>query len=148
MTKLDTATPNGACYAVFRKNNKILFVYRSNTDWMKDHYGLAAGKLEKDETFSQGVIREAKEEVGVSLDQKNLKQILTIHRRADDGNTWVDVFFEIKKWIGDPFNAEPELHGTIEWLNPKNLPQNVIPMIKFAIKQIEAGNSYAEYGWS
>lgn len=43
----DIETPYTAVYLVFRKNNKVAFVLRSNTDWMEGYYGLPAGKVEK-----------------------------------------------------------------------------------------------------
>lgn len=114
---------------------------------MDGQYGLVAGKVEVGESYLKGAVREAKEEAGVDIKTKDLKQILTIHRKEDDTNTWVDVFFETTKWKSEPHNAEPQVHSKIEWLDPGNLPKNVIPMIMFAFKQIKAGKNYAEYGW-
>ena len=143
----DTATPYIASYVlVTDKNGHIAFVLRANTPWMNGFYGLPSGKVENNETFMQGAIREAKEEVGVTIKPEKLKYLMAIHRKGDDSE-WVDVYFEALKWEGEPYNAEPHMHSELAWLDPKNLLANVIPSVKFALEQIVAGHNYAEYGW-
>ena len=144
----DTARPHIASYIVFRKEGKVAFLLRSGTSWMNGYYGLPAGKVENDESFTAGAVREAKEEVGVNIKSQHLKPLLTIHRKAyGHAPLWVDVYFEAERWEGDLINAEPTVHSEITWLDPSNLPENVIPAVTFAIEQIQAGQTYAEYGW-
>lgn len=142
----DSATPYIACFTILRKDGKVAFVLRENTSWMNGFYGLPAGKVENDETFSQGAIREAKEEAGVTIAPEDIKHAFTMHRKGDDSE-WVDIFFEATKWQGEPFNAEPTVHKELAWLDLKNLPDNMVPSVKEALLQIEAGKIYAEYGW-
>jgi len=146
----NTAHPHIASYVIIRNDkNQIAFVLRANTSWMNDHYGLPSGKVEEDESYIQGAVREAEEEVGIKIKAEDLKHIITIHRyeKSSHAADWVDVYFETAKWRGEPFNAEPKVHSKLAWLDPQNLPKNVIPSVKFALEQIEAGNNYAEYGW-
>lgn len=144
----NTATPYIASYVLLEKDGKIAFVLRSGTDWMNDYYGLPSGKVEHDEPFLEAAVREAKEEVGVDINIEDLEPVLTVHRKASDSAPyWVDMFFKAKKWQGEPFNAEPHVHSELAWLDPKNLPENVIPSVKDALEHIEAGKIYAEYGW-
>lgn len=146
---LGTAQPYIATYAILKRDNKILCVLRGKTGWMNDKYGLTSGKVEHNETFLQAALREAKEEAGVTIKESDLHHVLTMHRyeAGDDYPDWVDVFFEATSWEGEPYNAEPERHNKIEWLDPHNLPDNMIPAIRFAIEQIELGNNYCEFGW-
>ncbi len=150
MNKFGTATPYIASYVLLKKGNKILFILRSNTSWMDGKWGIAAGKVENDETYAEAAIREAKEEAGVKVKATDLHPVLTIHRKEaeDKTNIWVDVFFEATKWEGDPYNAEPHVHAKVEWFDLNKLPDNIVPMLGFALKQIKAGKIYAEYGWS
>ncbi len=142
----DTATPRVASYLVVRKEGKIAFVLRSGTNWMNDYYGLPSGKVEKEESFSAGAQREGLEEVGITIARDKLHFIHTMHRM--EGDDWVDVYFEVSDYEGDIYNAEPHMHSELAWLDPKNLPKNVIPSVRYAIEQIEAGNMYSEYGWA
>lgn len=141
----DTAKPYIASYVIVHKNGKIASVLRSNTGWMDGFYGLPAGKVEKDEQFSTAAIREALEEVGIKVAPNDLKFIHVMHRRAE--TDWVDIFFQAAKWEGEPTNAEPDVHSEVAWLDLNDLPENVIPAVRYALEQIEAGKTYSEFGW-
>lgn len=145
----DTATPYVASYVVLRRGNDVAFVLRSNTSWMNGYYGLPSGKVEKDESYTSGAVREAKEEVGIDIDKDALRHALTVHRRErNETMSWVDVYFEVSEFSGEPINAEPHMHSELAWLDAGNLPENVIPSVAFALRQIAAGKTYAEYGWN
>jgi 8-oxo-dGTP pyrophosphatase MutT (NUDIX family) len=143
--KYDTATPYTAAYVIMRRQGKVAFVLRQNTDWMNGYYGLPSGKIEKGESAMRAAIREAKEEVGVTITPDQLRHILTGDRH--DEIDWMDICFEASGWAGEPYNAEPHMHSELSWLNPDDLPENVIPSVRFYIEQIKTGATYAEYGW-
>lgn len=143
--QLGTAQPHVAAYMIIRKNGKIAFVLRENTSWMKHHYGLPSGKVEREEAALAAAIREAKEEIGVTFDSQHAKHVLTMHR--NEGSDWVDFFFEASEWQGEPHNAEPHMHSELAWLDPHNLPKNTIPSIHFAVERICNGHNYCEFGW-
>ncbi len=144
--KYNTATPYIASYVIIHQDKKIAFVLRENTPWMNGYYGLPSGKVEKGETYTEAAIREAKEETGVKIQPKDLDQLLVLHRKEPE-MTWVDIFFEAKTWQGEPFNAEPDMHSELAWFDLKHLPKNVIPSVRYALEQIEAGKTYGEFGW-
>lgn len=141
------AAANLAVYVILRRGNTAAFVLRSNTDWMNNHYGLPAGKVEVGESYTDAAIREAKEEVGVTIAKEDLVPVLAWQRHHDDSD-WVDMFFEAKQWQGEVYNAEPHMHSEVAWLELDNLPDNVTPGIADVLPQIAAGKTYAEYGWS
>ena len=145
--KYDIATPYTAVYMIFRKDNKIAFLLRQNTQWMNDHYSLPAGKVEKDESFTAAVIRETQEEVGVKLQRNEFSHIFTGQRKHPD-SAWVDIVFEAMKWDKEPYNAEPHIHSELAWLDPKNLPTNMVEYVRYYVEQIEAGKTYVEWGWN
>ncbi len=139
-------TPYTAVYLIFKKEGKVAFLLRSNTGWMDEHYSLVAGRVDTGESFTQAAVREAKEESGVSIDPKNLKPVLLAHRKEPD-SVWVDVVFEVLKWDGELYNAEPDKHAELAWFNPAELPENMVPPVRFYIEQYLADSSFAEYGW-
>lgn len=146
----ETQRPHIASYVIF-KNDKgeVAFVMRSNTSWMNNHYSLPAGKVEVGEPYFKGAIREAKEEVGAVVTEKQLKHVLTMHRytKGNHAPEWVDVFFEAQEWSGELINAEPDMHSSLDWLDPNNLPENMLPMINSAFEAITKGETYVELGW-
>jgi ADP-ribose pyrophosphatase YjhB (NUDIX family) len=130
---------------LLKKDGKIALILREHTSWMNDHYSLPAGKVEKKESYTQAAIREAKEEAGIDVATKDLKYIHTMHR--NEGLEWVDVFFEVTNWQGQPHNAEPHKHGELAWFSLNDLPKNTIPSLKVALEAIQRGELYSEYGF-
>ncbi|NBU34230.1 NUDIX domain-containing protein [bacterium] len=146
----DSAAPYIACFVILRRGDSVAMVLRKNTGWMDGHYGLPAGKVEWNETYSAGAVREAKEEAGVDIQVEDLSFAHIGHRHSNDGKTfmeWVDVYFEVKKWDGEPHNAEPEKSERLDWLDLHNLPDNIVPSQREALKHITKGVTYSEYGW-
>jgi len=143
----DTATPHAAAHVLLRKDNTIAFVLRSATGWMDGHYGLPAGRVEKNESFRAAAAREAKEEVGVDLTAAELVPTLTVHRDSQDLGGWVEIYFTALSWSGEPYNAEPAKHSELAWLDIDNLPENLMPGLNYCLQQIKDKQSYAEYGW-
>lgn len=136
-------------YIIFIKDGKVLFLMRSNTGYMDGYYGLPAGYVEDMESFTQAAIREAEEEVGIKVRQDQLRHVHTQQRVATEGkHIRVDVFFEAVTWEGELRNAEPDKHSGITWLDPANLPKNVMDYQVHVLEQIKAGNTYSEFGWS
>lgn len=133
---------------MLRKGNKAAFLLRSGTDWMNDHYGLVAGKVEEGESYTAAAVREGKEEAGVTIKVEDLKPVLVAHRNSPGhAPFWVDVVFEVTKWQGTPHNAEPHMHSELTWFGLKHLPTNLIPAVRFFIEQIQKGELFVEYGW-
>lgn len=145
----DTQKPFLSSYVIIRRDNKIAFVLRSKTGWLDGNYTVPAGKVEHQERFLQAAVREGKEEAGVILTQQDLIFVHMMHRSTDDATRyWIDVFFEAQKWKGEPYNAEPHMHGELVWLDPQNLPANMVPNVRYALEQIEIGKMYSEFGWA
>ena len=145
-----------ASYVVLLKENKILLIRRFNTGYMDGFYSLPAGHVEKGETFTQCVVREAKEEVGVDLKLDGLKLAHIMHRdsRADypqgvaEGvNERIDAFFTAENWSGEIENKESDKCDNLSWFDLNNLPENVIPYVRHALDCINKKIFYSEFGW-
>ena len=138
-----------ASYLALFKDNKILLLRRFNTGYEDGKYSLIAGHVEPEESFTQCIIREAKEEAGISLKPEDLQVVHVMHRNsgATENNERVDVFFITKKWDGKIANKEPNKCDDLSWFELDKLPNNLIPYIKQAIKNIKNEIHYSEYGW-
>ncbi|KKQ89877.1 MAG: NUDIX hydrolase [Berkelbacteria bacterium GW2011_GWA2_38_9] len=139
-----------AVYLVLIKDNKILLLRRFNTGFEDGKYSMIAGHVEKGESFTQSIIREAQEEAGILVRPKNLKFIHFMHRivHNHEESERVDVFFQVTNWQGEIVNQEPQKCDDLAWFDLNDLPTNTIPYIKQAIERINNGISYSEFGWS
>ena len=136
-----------SCYVLLRRGDALLFVLREHTGFMDGTYSLPAGHVERGENFSEAAAREVLEEVGVQVAAGDLKQVFTMQRFQSEEDVRVDVFFEAQTWQGEPYNAEPERHSAIRWMGIAELSDSVMDYQLHALRQILAGNTYAELGW-
>lgn len=140
-----------ASYLVLVKGGKILLQRRFNTGYMDGKYSLPAGHVDKGETFTQCVIREAKEEIGVDLKPEDVKVAHLMHRFS--GAEWgdegyrIDVFFTAEKWENTPEIKEHDKCDDLSWFDLNNLPDNMIPYIRKALDFINKKVFYSELGW-
>lgn len=136
-------------YLVLLKNNKILLLRRFNTGYEDGKYCMIAGHVNFGENFSQCVIREAKEEAGITLKAKDLEVVHVMHRKSDMDENYdrVDIFFIAKKWSGKIENREPDKCDNLLWFDIDNIPKNIIPYVKQAVNAIKNKIYYSEYGW-
>lgn len=134
---------------IIRKGSKILFVLREHTGYADGTYALPGGHVEPGEPFSVAAIREALEEVGVTIHADGLRPLLVmqrIGRHADDVR--VGIVFEATRWDGEPQNMEPERHGSIAWFAADDLPYDKIMAFQAeSMHAISRGETYHELGW-
>ena len=103
--------------------------------------------MDGDELGTEGMIREAKEEAGVTVSPEDLKLVHTAHRlgRGQNRQERIDLFFETPKWQGEIKNAEPEKCDDLSWFSVESLPEQMLPFIRLVIEDIKADVRYSEY---
>lgn len=132
-------------HLILIKDGKILLSRRFNTGWSDGNYSVIAGHLDGNETFLQAMIREAREEAGIEIDEKDLSVVHVIHRKSDDER--VDLFISADRWKGEPRIMERDKCDDIEWFNLDDLPKNMVPYVRQAIEKIRNKIYYSEHGW-
>jgi mutator protein MutT len=116
---------------------EILLQLRQNTGYMDNMYDFAcSGHVDKGESFSNALIREAKEEIGINITEEDLIFLAVNHDYQSDH---VQVFFASKSYIGEPVVCEPEECGGLLWADIDELPQNIIPYVANVIEDIKLG---------
>lgn len=138
-----------AAYLVLLKENKILLLRRFNTGYRDGQYSFIAGHVDPGETFTQCIIREAQEEAGIILEEKDMEVAHVMHRNSEPNETSerVDIFFTTQNWEGEITNKEPHKCDELAWFEMDDLPNNIIPYIKQVIDEIKSKRHYSEYGW-
>lgn len=134
-----------ASYLILRKEGKILLARRCNTGFQDGNYQVPAGHIDAGELPSQALIREMKEEIGITVMPEEVKFVHTSFRpKIDSTGDRVDYFFEVSKWEGEVVNAEPEKCDELLWVSPNDLPKNTTPHVRVAIECVEKGEMFSE----
>ncbi len=132
-------------HLLFIRENQILVARRFNTGYRDGDYSVPAGHLDGGETVIAAGMREAKEEVGVTLEADGMTFSSVVHR--NEGEERVDFIVQVHKWSGEIVNAEPDKCDDLRWVDMNNLPGNIIPYVGKAIKNHRDGIVFDEFGW-
>lgn len=133
-----------AVYLILREGNKVLLSQRQNTGWKDGWFSLVAGHVEAGEAAEESMVREAKEEAGITVSPNDLRLVFTLHRLADDTtNEYIDLGFECTHWDGEVHNTEPEKCGELRWVDMHDIPDDTLDYVRFVLEQYPLGVSYA-----
>lgn len=140
--------PFAAALALLIKDDSVLLLRRANTNWANGLYTLPSGHIDEGESATQACIREAKEEVGVTIHEDGISLAHVLHRKnKDNGNVFVDFILLCTSWDGEPKNNEPNKCDDIQWFKLNSLPDNMIPFVRLAIEDYQQGIFFSTPGW-
>ena len=128
------------------KDGKILLLRRFNTGYEDGNYSVPAGHIDGEEKATSAMIREAKEEAGIDVSEKQLRMVHVTHRKSEEER--IDFFFEATKWESEPKIMETNKCDDLSWFPIIQLPQNMIPYVKAGIENYRNKISFSEFGWS
>ena len=132
-------------HLLFFLGDQILLLRRFNTGYRDGEYSVPAGHLDGNETVMAAAAREAKEEIGVEFEAGAVAFSSVMHRNEDDER--VDFFVHVRRWRGEPVNAEPDKCDQVCWVEVNNLPLNTIPYVRQAIQNHLNRVRFDEFGW-
>ncbi len=139
-------TPIAVILMLIRNNNgkeQILLQKRKNTGYMDNYYDFSAsGHVEEKETMKMALIREAKEEIGIDIDIKDVELVTIVHDIKN--NEYINGYFKVTKWQGEVKINEKDKIEEIRWCDIDNLPQNIIENRKVSIKNYKEKIFYDE----
>ncbi|WP_412026596.1 NUDIX domain-containing protein [Deinococcus yunweiensis] len=104
-------------------SGRVLLGRRANTSYGEGEWGLPGGRVEAGETLAAAAIREAHEEVGVTVDAASVTP-LGLCRYDHDGAQGADVFFLARAWAGEPSPLDKT--SEIGWFLPDALPPDAL----------------------
>lgn len=120
---------------------QILLSKRKNTGYKDGEYELPGGHLEENEDLYESMIREAKEELGISLKRKNLKIVHIMHHYTGKRMNFI---LETEKSDLEPRIMEVDKCEELKWVEINNLPENTMEKVKIIIGYIEKGELYSK----
>ena len=130
------------------KDGKILLSRRFNTGYEDGNYSVPAGHIDGNEKATSAMAREAKEEIGIDLNEKQLQMAHVMHRKKpDEEEERIDFFFEAIEWQGEPENVEFNKCDDLSWFPISQLPPNTIPYVKAGVENYKNKVSFSEFGW-
>lgn len=113
-------------------NNKVLLQKRKGSKLWPGYYALPAGHINEGENQYDALIREAKEELDIEIDLKNIINSYVVLRRnffEIDGKKlepYIDYYFEISKYKGTPKIVEFNKCEELIWSSIEELPEPFI----------------------
>lgn len=119
---------------ILKKGQRVLLMRRFNTGWNDGKYALMGGHVEDNENPVDAVLREAKEELGLTLRAENLTYKMTMPVYPDH----IYIYFECENFDGTPVNNEPNECDDIQFFDIDSIPKNIIEADKQALKDIYA----------
>lgn len=130
---------------VWIRDGKVLLLRRANTGWQDGKYCFPSGHGEEGETAREGCAREALEEIGITIDPKDLKFLHTQYRWNEE-HARAGYYFSPTIDLPEPVNAEPHKHDDMQFFPLDNLPDMASPF-RAALEAIQKGEHYSEFGW-
>lgn len=127
---------------LFDDGGRLLLGSRRNTGFADGCWHLPAGHHEEGESFVDGAVREAEEELGVTIDPGELE---LVHLMEQPGRT--ALFFAVRRWNGQVENCEPEKCAALEWFDWDELPRPIVGYCRAALEAIRSGQLHSTYGW-
>jgi ADP-ribose pyrophosphatase YjhB (NUDIX family) len=138
-----TALRVGAAAYLPNAEGKILLQRRSDNG----RWGLPGGSVEIGEAVAEAVVREVEEETGLAVQVVRLVGVYSDPAfqvvRYPDGNVvhYVSLFFECRIVGGTLRTCEESLE--LEFFDPADLPEDVLPMHRIRIADAAAGRMQA-----
>lgn len=132
---------------ILRRQSHVLLIRRAHTGCEDGMYGCAGGGIDGNEPITQALIREAREELGITIKPEHAKIAHIVHKRYEGGQEMIGFFFEVFEWEGTPCNMEPHKHDDLAWFEVNNLPANCQNAFTHVLAMLEQNKFFSEMGW-
>jgi 8-oxo-dGTP diphosphatase len=135
----------GDVHLLLVKDGCVLFGRRQNTGFEDGAWHLPSGHLEAGESMEDALIREADEEVGVTIAPESVRFSHVMHNSSSGGR--IAFFFTVQDWQGEPENREPDKCSDLAWFSLDELPDHMITYCRTAMGHVADGTAFSVYGW-
>ena len=130
------------------RDDEVLLSRRRDTDHRFDgRWHLPSGKLDAGESVLDAAVREAWEEIGVAIEPGDLRHVHTAHANGFGVEPRLGLYFEVRRWSGEPENREPEKCSELGWFGLGALPVDMIGYSAAGIEGRLAGEPLSVLGW-
>ena len=118
--------------ALINEDNKVLISLRNKSKEYKHFWEYPGGKVKENESISQALLREIREELGIILqDQCNAPLTFAIDKSFEKETLLL--LFTSRKWLGNPQTLEDQ---TIKWIRSDQLNNYKMPPANLFLNSI------------
>ena len=135
-----------AVHLILMEKGKILLQRRFNTGYEDGNYSVVAGHLDGNESVITAMKREAFEEAGITISEKDLEIVHVMHRKTPERES-IDYFLTCQNYTGEIQIMEPNKCDELAFYDLEHLPDNVIAYVRKAIEYYQNGITFSIYGW-
>jgi 8-oxo-dGTP diphosphatase len=130
-------------------DDAVLLELRAGTGWYDGSWHLPAGHVDAGESVVAALVRELGEELAIGADSADLELLHTMHCRTPGTSyAWIDVYFGLRAWSGQPVNAEPHRCAEVRWWPLDGVPANTAAPALQALSAIRRGERFSLWGWN
>jgi 8-oxo-dGTP diphosphatase len=113
----DDCGPARIVTAIVRDGDRVLLCHRSaSRRWYPDVWDLPGGHVEEGEDPKESLVRELREELGITVSEPSSLPVQEIRGATFDMQIWL-----VDSWTGTPVNAAPDEHDAVAWFRISGL---------------------------
>ncbi len=138
-----------AVYGVLVQERRLLLMRRAGSGYRDGQLGLPAGHLDGDEDLVSALVRELREELGITVEGRDVRLEVVLHSRAEDENDseYLHLFFRVARWAATPVIAEPDKCTELVRADMDHLPVDVVDYVVHAVEALRAREPLVLFGW-
>ena len=137
----------GVINLIIKQDDKVLLFFRNDGFFNYDGgwWVLPAGHIEQSETAQDAAIREAKEEMDITINPKDIKCVHIMSNLASRTESF-DFFFEVSKFSGQIRNCEGDKCADMKYFTIDEIKdlKNVVSTTRISLENISHGSVYSE----
>ena len=107
------------------------------------NYTLVGGTVEAEEFARVALIRESKEEAGITLYEKDLTLVHVMHKVGKNKQR-VGLYFKASKWEGKLRALEKDKFKAARWFYLDELPKNLTETARIVLRSYRKGILYSQ----
>ncbi len=127
----------------------MLLMRRAGSGYRDGQLGLPAGHLDGGEDVVSALVRELGEELGITVDGRDVRLEVVLHSQAEDENDseYLHLFFRVARWAGQPVIAEPDKCTELLWAELDRLPADTVDYVVRALAALRSREPLVLFGW-
>ena len=132
------------------RDGKVFLQKRESADGWLNRYAPVAGKVDDFELPSQAMIREAAEEIGITIQPENLRMACMVQWNAlpdkhGQLKNYIEYYYQCDVFDGEPVIMEPEKASDIGFYALDQLPDKTVGSVNLVLDAIERGQYFLEW---